>query len=300
MSARDIETIRRSWRTRARAAGFLDRSVILNDSSRAKWAAVADGIAKRYANDLPEDIRSVRELQVVLRAWRLELEIAFVHGVDSSGLLDPALDTETIRNYVARLILILSNMYGGARTGEEGTAKRKRMALMRFVQLCVDGELSRWPRRSGDRHLLKLAKSLPPGLDRAAPAALDKLVATWRATKPGAKPARGHSKWRILSKVLTAAWSDETRPPQLKKEWVEGRPSIGRSRSNRYSLLVPNAADAFEPKDVGHDPHIHRRSRIEPDRPTLTVAEETALPSEQRERTAPRQEPPLPSRPRLR
>ena len=49
----------------------------------------------------------------------------------------------------------------------------------------------------------------------------------------------GHSKWRVLSKVLTEAWGDETPPTQLKKEWIVG--GLGnRISTSRIDTLAPD------------------------------------------------------------
>jgi len=245
---------------------------MLRHPSRPKWDAVADFIAKRYARDLPEDIQTARELELVIRAWRLELEMAFVRATDAHGLLDPALDTKAVRNYIAPLSRIVPSLFGGARSWEEETAKRQRMGLMRFVQLWVDGELIRWPRPSSDRAELKILKRLPSGPERLALRTHDQLDVTWKETRAGAEPGGGRSKWLVLSNVFTDAWGDTTPPTPLTKEWVEGRTSIGRARSYRYCLFVPNADDAFAPHDEEHEAHRNRRpSHADCERAKLSV-----------------------------
>lgn len=267
------ETVRRAWRSRAEAAGLLRKQVAaLRQFSLARWDKVADSIATEYARDLPEDLRCARELEQLALEWRLELETAFVDGADAHGLTDPALDTETIRTAVVRLLRDIPKHLGAARTPEAATAKRRRMQLMRFVQLCNDYGVGRWPRRSDDQDIRSFRTGLARGIERVDLLTRDALVGLWSETKPGAKVAGGHSKWWVLSKVLTAAWGDTTPQTQLKKEWVVGGWGIGFDESNRYSRREPNAR-----KPGGHYSPAHEPRRV-PDLPRAERARREPLP----------------------
>ena len=262
------EALRRAWRSQAHAAGLLrERWAALQQFSPARWDKVADAIAARYARDLPEDIRCARKLERLAHDWRLELETAFVDGADAHGLIDPALDTDTIRTAVVRVLRDIPKHLGAARTPASATAKRRRMEMMRFVQLCNDFGVFRWPRRSDDEDIRRHRAGLAKGLERLEVRRLDELVALWPERKPGAKVAGGHSKWRVLSNVLTEAWGDETPPTQLKKEWIVGGWGIGFDESNRYSRSGPNARVPGRPHDVADESrHAQELPRAEPRR----------------------------------
>ena len=272
------ETVRRAWRSRAEAAGLLRKHwAVLKQFSLTRWDKVADAVVARYARDLPEDIRRARELDRLTHEWRLELETAFVDGADSHGLIDPALDTDTIRTAVVRVLRDIPKHLGAARTPAAATAKRRRMELMRFLQLCNDFGVFRWPRRSDDEDIRGYRAGLAKGLERVELRWLDELVALWPEKKPGAKAAGGHGKWRVLSKVLTEAWGDETPPTQLKKEWIVGGWGIGFDESNRYSHSGPNARGPSRPHDVADESRdAQELPRAEPARrelpPQATVA----------------------------
>jgi hypothetical protein len=215
------------------------------------WPKAWDEVARLFnGKKLPVDVRQARQLEELVANLRRRVELAFIDGKSAK-----ALDARRIIERVAHEAELALGI-------PKSPKKRRRHALMRFLDECSRAGLSTWPDfdalsrawvRGGeeadpddgyvsskgwldedgwwlrvDLALLRGSLAEVGDISSIPPHLRDTLVASWAKKGPGAKAADGTRGPKIgayaaLQRALKIV-GDSTGASQLKKEWSEASP----------------------------------------------------------------------------
>lgn len=231
----------------------------LRELSQREYQFRLEQISKRYASLVPDDVRKAYEVwQFASETFQtVHADAAFGEQFPRSEHVDPARDDEALFDFVRRAHAILPTYYDRGQPNRERAyrevaapqQRRWRVALMRFLDLCVSTELGKVafdPYASPLKVLVSGERALPEDLSIemtdedyggiledplpfhivtvGTPDLRLKLFEAWKVKGGGSKSIKSGlsgkgGKWAILSDLLRLAWDADVKPADLENEY---------------------------------------------------------------------------------